>query len=157
MPGSFLTMGFWPDLQHKTWVSFSVRSLKSNKKPVYYSHNVQVIIIPIGTSFHTLHYCNSQASQLGETIENCYLWAAYIASSSTMNASHQGIRFLVNMDLIFVGSISNECGVFNSRVLLSSSGGQLKATIINCIGSGWQVSKRDRLSWSCFKDKLSLS
>lgn len=140
MPVSILTMGFLSDLQHNTCVSFSLRSLKSNKKANCYSHKVHVTIIPIGISCHTIHYCNSQASQLDKTTENRYLWAAYIASFSTINASYQGIRFLVNANLIFVFPNSNMYGVFNTRVLPSSTGGQLRTMAINCIGLGWQVS-----------------
>lgn len=56
--------GFWPDLQHKAYVSSCGVGLKYNQNAVGYPSNVCAIIAPVGISCCLVVICTSEISQV---------------------------------------------------------------------------------------------
>lgn len=81
--------------------------LNQPEKAVGESHNLHVTSSPMGMSCHASHYCSSQGSQLGTSVDDFSPSGLHTAPSATRKASQPGRSFLINTNLIFPCLVNN--------------------------------------------------
>lgn len=79
------------------------------------------------------HYCVSWGSLMAKTVDGISLPATYMAPFNIVKISQQEEDHLGRTLLISSCAVNKVCSVFNSRVVLSRSRGQPRATAVDCI------------------------